>query len=305
MELKFTKAAGKEEKVKLDSLLIYASWVNGRALGGQKAKFEVGTAFVGDGAAVKVTGKSAKGKKLGKAEGVVRGNKFSGELDVPADIEVGDEVYFEVKLSKNSLSGESDRIPASPGVQVTNMKWNAEEARRGDTLKLTADITGLHDDTEVTITIYEHDRDGLHDKITEFPATVSGNKIEVEWEYEYHEDTDEIPTHEEMQRYGGAYNPPEYFFTVKVEGAEFGREQESGLLTFKDWIEITLKNEDGSPADGVEYKVVLPDGTEQSGNLDSDGKARLDGIPPGRCTVTFGGDAEEDDNSDTQTTSGA
>jgi len=295
MDLKFTKAAGKEEKVKLDSYLVYASWVSGRALGGRKAALEVGTAFVGDGAPIKITGKSAKGKKLGKLDGEIRLNKFTGELDIPADIEVGDAVYFEVKLPKNSLDGESDRIPASPGVMVTNLKWSAAEARRGDTLKLTADVTGLHDDTEVTITIYEYDQNGLHDKITEFPATVSKGKIEVEWEYEYHEDTDEIPTQQEMARYGGSYNPPEYFFTVKVDRAEFGREQESGLLTFKDWLEITLKNEDGSPAADVEYRVVLPDGTEKSGRLDSDGRARLDGIPPGTCTVTFG--AEEDSSS--------
>jgi len=285
MELKFNKAAGKEEKVKLDSHLIYASWLAGRALGGAQAKFEVGTAFVGNGAPIKITGKSTGGKKLGKVEGEVRGNRFSGALDIPADIEVGDEVYFEVKLSRNSLSGESDRIPAAPGVQVSNMSWNASEARRGDTLKLTADITGLHDGTEVLITIYEHDRDGLHDKITEFPATVGKHKIEVEWEYEYHEDTDEIPTQQEMERYGRSYNPPEYFFTVTVEGAEFGREQESGILAFRDWLELVFRNPDGTPAADQRYAVTLPDGEEREGTLDNEGRGRVEGIPPGPCNV--------------------
>ena len=90
------------------------------------------------------------------------------------------------------------------------------------------------------IIIYEFDRDGAHDKIVELPATVKNKKIELQWAYEYHEDTDEIPSDAEMQRYGRNYNPPEYFFTVKVDKQEFGKKQESGLLEFKDWIEIEL-----------------------------------------------------------------
>jgi hypothetical protein len=287
MDLKFNKSTGKEEKIKLDSKLIYASWVAGRALGGQSAEFEVATAFVGNGAPIKITGKSAKGKKLGKVDGKIRGNKFVGQLDIPADIEIGDEVWFEVKLSKNSLSGESDRIPAFPGPNITNLKWSAEEARRGDVLTLTADAKGLRDGTEVTITIYEHDQDGLHDKIVEFPATVEKEKIEIDWEYEYHEDTDEIPTESEVERYGRHYNPPEYFFTVKVEKHEYGKEQESGLLRFKDYLELELLDSDGQPIPDVEYVVRLPDGEEMRGRLDSSGRARLNDIPPGACQVDF------------------
>ena len=43
-----------------------------------------------------------------------------------------------------------------------------------------------------SILIYEHDQDGAHDRICEIPAVVQDGKIEVKWEYEYHEDTDEI-----------------------------------------------------------------------------------------------------------------
>ncbi len=97
-DLKFTKSTDSEEEVQLDSTLIYAEWRAGQAVAGRKASVEVATCFVGDGAPVKLTGKSRKGKKLGKIKGEMRSNKFVGEFDIPSDIETGDRVYFEVKL---------------------------------------------------------------------------------------------------------------------------------------------------------------------------------------------------------------
>ncbi|MDQ7013573.1 MAG: hypothetical protein Q9O74_06705 [Planctomycetota bacterium] len=53
------------------------------------------------------------------------------------------------------------------------------------------------------------------------------------------------------------------------------------------WIEIELHDEDGQPVPGEEYKIELPDGTEASGTLDGEGKARVEGFKPGECKVTF------------------
>jgi len=284
-DLEFTKSTDAEHEIKLTSSLVYATWQTNIAYGGQKVGIEVGTAFVGNGAKIKIKGRSEQGKNLGKLTDTISNNKFVGELEVPDDIEIGDEVFYEVKISKNNVEGESDRIPARPAIQVTNMRWSADEARRGETVTLTADLARVGNGTEVKITIYEHDQDGAHDKIAELPAIVTNEQIEVEWEYEYHEDTDEIPTQEEIEQYGGEYNPPEYFFTVTLGEREFGREQESGLLTYKDWIEVYLVDEDGSPCSGTDYKVTLADGSEREGTFDADGRVRIDDVPPGRFSI--------------------
>jgi len=56
----------------------------------------------------------------------------------------------------------------------------------------------------------------------------------------------------------------------------------------KSWIEIELVDEDGIPVPGEKYIVKLPDGTTvASGTLDEKGFARVDGIDPGSCKVTF------------------
>ncbi len=55
----------------------------------------------------------------------------------------------------------------------------------------------------------------------------------------------------------------------------------------KSWIEIHLEDEDGNHVPNEEYKIVVPDGTEITGTLDENGFARVDGIDPGQCKVSF------------------
>ena len=73
---KFRKTADEEHEVQLESHLISASWSSAAAWTGREARFEVRTMFVGDGAKIKLEGKSEKGKKLGKIDDVIRGNKI-------------------------------------------------------------------------------------------------------------------------------------------------------------------------------------------------------------------------------------
>jgi hypothetical protein len=53
------------------------------------------------------------------------------------------------------------------------------------------------------------------------------------------------------------------------------------------WIEIEMVDEEGAPVSGQAYKIETSDGQVATGTLGSDGKARLDGIEPGSCKVSF------------------
>jgi type VI secretion system secreted protein VgrG len=55
----------------------------------------------------------------------------------------------------------------------------------------------------------------------------------------------------------------------------------------KGWIEVLLKDEEGTPQGGARYKVTLPDGSVADGTLDDKGKARVDGFDTGQCKVEF------------------
>lgn len=287
MELKYNKSTDTEHEIKLPSRLIAALWRHGAVHAGQTAPVEVVTSFVGNGAKIKITAKSEKGKKLGKLKGKIRNNKFIGYIEIRENAKIGENAYFEVNISKVGLKGKSNSVPILPPIEVTNMKWSQAEGRRGDILTLSADIEGVVSGTEAKIIIYEYDRDNIHDKIAELPATVRNKKIETRWEFEYHEDTDEIPSDEELKKYGNSYNPPEYFFIIDINGQKFGREQESGILEFKDYIEIELEDLDGEPLPNERYIVTLPDGAEKEGNLDENGYAKVENVPPGAYKIQF------------------
>jgi type VI secretion system secreted protein VgrG len=54
------------------------------------------------------------------------------------------------------------------------------------------------------------------------------------------------------------------------------------------WIAIKLVDTENKPVPGEQYKITLPDGqTIAEGTLDEKGYARVDGIDPGTCKVTF------------------
>ena len=53
------------------------------------------------------------------------------------------------------------------------------------------------------------------------------------------------------------------------------------------WIEIELVGEDFRGIPNELYKITLPDGKVREGKLDSRGRARLEGMDPGKCKVEF------------------
>jgi hypothetical protein len=55
----------------------------------------------------------------------------------------------------------------------------------------------------------------------------------------------------------------------------------------KAWIEIELVDDEDKPVPGESYKITLPDDTVAEGTLDEKGFARVDGIEPGTCKITF------------------
>lgn len=55
----------------------------------------------------------------------------------------------------------------------------------------------------------------------------------------------------------------------------------------KSWIEIELIDEADQPVVGQRYEITLPDGRVAKGTLDAQGFARIDGIDPGTCQVSF------------------
>lgn len=92
-------------------------------------------------------------------------------------------------------------------------------------------------------------------------------------------EVEEIKT-EQRQTQSGKYG------SVKVKPykpptAEEAKEKNS-------WIEIEMVNEEDEAVTGMAYRITLPDGeTVAEGTLDDKGCARIEGIEPGSCKITF------------------
>ena len=269
------------KKVQLPSAIEQVLWTKPMAGSGGRVGLEIFTHYVGNGSSIEIELSDQTGKNFGKYKEKISGNRFWTQIKVPADAKQA--LYANVKLPKHGLQMKSNPLILLPPIEITNAKWDKKEARRGDILKLSADVKSAEDGTEGEIEIWEHDSDGAHDFITKFPMFVKNKKVEADWEYEYHEDSDEIPTEEELQKYGNHYNPPEYFFRVKIGDIFI----DSGLLTFKDDIEITLKDQDGKPVSDEKYVLYLPDGSTRNGTLDSKGYAKEEKVPPGKIRIEF------------------
>lgn len=277
----YKKETDKVHKVTLKSKITHALWGSKNASVGEKMNLEVRTQFVGNGSEIQIKVQDKSGKTIEKITDKIYADLFRGSVTIPDKTK--EEMTFTAKLPKHGLEMKSEVLKVFPPRLITNAKWSQTEARRGDIVKLTAETKGIPEDTEVIISIYEHDQDEAHDFITKLPARVKGNKVGIEWEYEYHEDVDEIPTDEEMKKVGRNYNHPEYFFVVKCSGAE----AKSGLLKFQDWIEIELQYNNGDPVSKEEYILHLPDGSERRGILNNKGYSKEEDIPPGNVTVEF------------------
>jgi hypothetical protein len=55
----------------------------------------------------------------------------------------------------------------------------------------------------------------------------------------------------------------------------------------KTWIAIVLHDDAAMPVPHARYAIDLPDGSIREGRLDAGGRARIDGIDPGSCSVSF------------------
>ena len=281
----FSFTTNKSYTQKLESSLIYTVWKQGRARGGAPIEIEVRTSFVGEGAQISIKVMGSSSKKITSFNDYIFGNRYRVAIILPPNLNVGEELWFDVKLSKQKLKGSSNRIPAFPMPQLLSMGWNQEIVREGDVVSFTAQFDRVQKHEPVIIHIYEYDRDGIHDLIAQIPAILKDGKLELLWQFEYHEDTNEIPTQTELNQYGKSYNPSEYFFVVDIDGLRFGDKQESGLLGYRRALSLVVCDSYQMPIKNQHVNVHIPDGSIEELISDDEGLVQIDEVVPGALYV--------------------
>ncbi len=162
---------------------------------------------------------------------------------------------------------------------IHHANWSVAEAAVGDKVKLTAETSGIDGGTPATLRIFARDNKRPDRILYTLDSQVSGDKIEAEWEFKVEnaipEDDESAPKR--------AYSTPSYYFIVMAGDCM----AQSGVLKYKDWIEIKLVDEKDQPIGNAKYKLRMPNGEIREGQLDSQGQARVEKIAPGKVEVSF------------------
>lgn len=160
---------------------------------------------------------------------------------------------------------------------ITRCAWSEKAARDGDKVKMQVEAAGIDDGAKATFQVWQRDINRADREITRIgDIKLSGGKAEAEWAYEYPED-------DTAESRGRGYSYPKFYFTVQLGDMN----SRSGILDYKDWIELELLDENANPLADEEYEVRFSTGEVRRGRLDSNGRARLEGIPTASHRVYF------------------
>jgi hypothetical protein len=287
MNATHTAQTDTKNKFKLESSIIYAEWKSPAAVGGYTAELEVVTAMVGEGATIEIKGKSSKGKAPDSIKGTIHGNYFAGSLPIPEKVDPSAEIWFEAKLSKHGLKMESLPIPARPPIYATSLKWDKQEVHRGDIVKLQGKFEGCLPNSEAQVIVYENNPDGHHDKVLTIPTQLKNLDLEVQWEFDYVDDTTHIPTEPEKQKYQKHYVHVEFFFVVVIDGVKIGSGKESGLLRFKDFLDFDLLDHFDNLLRNYDLEIHFSDGSKVQSHSDAQGHVHVPVLVPGPVQIHF------------------
>ena len=163
---------------------------------------------------------------------------------------------------------------------ISKAEWSVERAKVGDTVTLRAVCAGLESGTKAALKIFVRDYNVPDRVVAELPAEVANDAIEADWVFAVDE---KILRLQSSQQARSGYSSPRFYFVAEAEGCA----ARSPFLFYSDWLEIRLADSQGKAAAGKAYKVVFPNGEIREGTLDSDGKARLENVPPGKAQIFF------------------
>lgn len=189
---------------------------------------------------------------------------------------------------QNTIDSPVLEMPAQSSSPVQTMEWDRSTVHRGE--KITAKVTfssNKYDNNDVSIAIYEYKQDQSHEKVANYSVKVQGSMAQLEWTFDYQKDTNDIATQKDLDDEGKQYEFPRFFFIINIDETEVGGNQESGLLLFKDNIEISLIDSDNNPVPNEAYEIILADGSKVKGQLDDEGKSVVEDVAPGPYKVIF------------------
>jgi uncharacterized Zn-binding protein involved in type VI secretion len=184
------------------------------------------------------------------------------------------------------LAGEIKRNGVSEGqhtitlVAICDARWDKEEAEVGDTVSMVVNTMGIEKGTPVSLAVFVRDTNYTDRLLDTIETTVGSDKIEEKWELAVDEKYLKI-SGEKAEK--GKYSQPFFFYEVAVGGLK----ERSALLYYKDWVEVQVKDDEGTVIKDKKYSMRLPSGENKEGTLDAEGKMKVKKVAPGSMNLTL------------------
>jgi uncharacterized Zn-binding protein involved in type VI secretion len=189
-------------------------------------------------------------------------------------------------VSGGVLSGEIKRTGVEEGnyelklFGIGAVRWSTGSAAVGDKVDLLVDTIGIEDGTPVVLTVFIRDGNYADHSLAEIQTQISSDQAKTSWSLAVDEKYLLIADKKAQKK---RYSQPFFFFRVSVAGLS----EQSGILNLTDWVEISLKGEDGKAIGNKDYRVQLPTGEIREGTLDANGKAKIENVSPGTAAISF------------------
>ncbi|MBL7977071.1 MAG: hypothetical protein JNN12_01935 [Bacteroidetes Order II. Incertae sedis bacterium] len=278
MKKEYQGEANKIHPIELPSSIEQVSWGQPFGICGAKAMLEIFTQFVGIGSELKVMIKDEDGKQHGEVTTKIFGNHHSLEFKIPAEARL--KLYADVALPELGLKASALPMWLLPKVEISNLRWSQRELKRQNIIKMSASIQGPPDGAPVAFKVFEQDALYAHDHLTTLHTRVTGGRAEVEWLFDYHGSTAQIPTKDESPK---GYQQPSLFFRVSVADVF----ADSPPLKFLDEVYLTVKDVYGHVLKNMKCIFHFADGSQKQTQTNTEGLAHLQNVPPGKIRITF------------------
>lgn len=181
---------------------------------------------------------------------------------------------------KGMLTGKIERHGVPEGQYeitlraITAAYWSVREAREDTPVEMIVETVGFEDGAPVTLQVYErsiNSPDRVIQTIGEL--TLESGQLHHTWDPPF--------GNEEEEDLSPGYRSPSFFFSATVGDLR----ERSGVLVYRDWIEIELLDEDDNPVPNEAYKLILSTGEVRTGVLSGEGLCREDNLPFGNLEI--------------------
>jgi uncharacterized Zn-binding protein involved in type VI secretion len=163
---------------------------------------------------------------------------------------------------------------------ILNAQWSTQSQNVGSPVDLIIDTIGVDSGTKVTCEIYIRDSNYTDHHLSSVEGQINGAQARISWTLQVDEKLLKICDAKEKNK---KFSAPFFFYRATIDDMS----EQSGLLYWKDWVEIELKDGDNNPIGNERVKIKLSTGEIKETRLQSNGKQRVTGVQPGNILVEF------------------